>query len=66
MPTRSHASDDLLTLSADEIARLRRRFEDLDGRLFDLKIARDAASGKLDHLMELARANHKAGRREEI
>jgi len=57
MPSRRHVSDDLLTLTADEIARLRCRFEQFDGRLFDLKIARDAESGKLDRLAEAARGD---------
>jgi hypothetical protein len=54
------------TLSAEEIARLRDWLEELDARLFDEKIARDAESGKLDALMEKARANLRAGRGEEF
>jgi hypothetical protein len=45
---------------------LRDWLEELDARLFDEKIARDAASGKLDTLMADARANIKAGRGEEF
>jgi hypothetical protein len=50
-------------LSAEDLARFRRWFEEFDARMFDDKIARDAKSGKLDKLMTEARANHKTGRR---
>jgi hypothetical protein len=53
-------------LSTDEIAKLRAWLEDLDARLFDEKIERDAKSGKLDKLIAEARANLKAGRGEEF
>lgn len=53
-------------LSSEEIAKLRAWLEDLDARVFDDKIAADAASGKLDKLMDEARANLKAGRGEEF
>ena len=53
-------------LSPDEIAKLRAWLEDLDARMFDDKIAADAASGKLDKLMAEARGNLKAGRGEEF
>jgi phage FluMu protein gp41 len=51
-------------LSTEDIAKLREWLEDLDARLFDDKIAADAQSGKLDKLMDEARANLKAGRGE--
>ncbi len=50
------------SLSADEIAKLRDWFEELDARLFDEKIERDAKSGKLDKLAAKALAEHRAGR----
>lgn len=53
-------------LSAEEIAELREWLEELDARLFDEKIERDAASGKLDKLAADARSNLKAGRGEEF
>ena len=53
-------------LSPDEIAKLRAWLEDLDTRIFDDKITADAASGKLDKLMDESRANLKAGRGEEF
>jgi hypothetical protein len=48
-------------LSVEEIAELRDWLDELDGRLFDEKIERDAKAGKLDKLAEKARANLKAG-----
>ena len=53
-------------LDASEIAKLREWLEELDARLFDEKIERDAKSGKLDKLAESARANLKAGLGEEF
>jgi hypothetical protein len=53
-------------LSAEEIAELREWLEELDARLFDEKVERDAKSGKLDKLAAEARANLKAGRGEEF
>ena len=53
-------------LSAEEIAELREWLEELDARLSDEKIERDAKSGKLDKLAAGARANLKAGRGEEF
>jgi hypothetical protein len=53
-------------LSPADLARFRAWFEEFDACLFDAEIERDAKAGKLDQLMEEARANHAAGRREEI
>jgi hypothetical protein len=53
-------------LAPDDFAKLRDWFDQLDARLFDEKIERDAKAGKLDKLIAEARANHKAGRRREI
>jgi hypothetical protein len=53
-------------LPPDDLAKLRDWLDQLDARLFDEKIERDAKSGKLDKLIAEARANHKAGRRREI
>lgn len=49
-------------LSEAELARLRDWFEERDAQLFDDKIARDAAAGKLDELARRALADHDAGR----
>jgi hypothetical protein len=48
-------------LSPEEIAELRAWLDELDARLFDEKIERDAKAGKLDKLADEARANLKAG-----
>jgi hypothetical protein len=50
------------TLSAEEIAKLRDWLDELDARLFDEKIERDAKAGKLDKLADEALAEHRAGR----
>jgi len=53
-------------LPPEDLAKLRDWMDELDARLFDEKIERDAKSGKLDKLIAEARANHNAGRRREI
>lgn len=55
---------DIEKLAPAEIAKLRDWLADLDARLFDDKIARDAESGKLDKLIADAKADHKARRTE--
>jgi hypothetical protein len=53
-------------LSPEELASFRAWFEEFDARLFDERIERDAEAGRLDKLIGEARANHDAGRREEL
>jgi hypothetical protein len=53
-------------LSSADITKLRAWLEELDARIFDDKIERDAKAGKLDKLISDARANIKAGRGEEL
>lgn len=53
---------DIETLSAAEIMTLRAWLEELDARLFDDKIERDAKAGKLDKLAKAALADHAAGK----
>jgi hypothetical protein len=53
-------------LNAEQLARFRAWFEDYQAQLFDEQIERDAKAGKLDRFVAAARANHKAGRREEF
>jgi len=53
-------------LSPEDLAKFRDWFEEFEARLFDAKIERDASAGKLDELMAETRANHEAGRREEM
>jgi hypothetical protein len=47
----------------EEKSALKRWLDEIDAQIFDDKIERDAASGKLDGLIAKARANYKAGRR---
>ena len=49
-------------LAPDDVARLREWLEELDGRLFDQKLERDAKVGKLDKMAAKAVADHEAGR----
>jgi hypothetical protein len=51
------------TLPESERSALKRWLDEIDAQIFDDKIERDAASGKLDGLIAKARANYKAGRR---
>jgi hypothetical protein len=49
-------------LSAQELAELRRWFVEYDADAWDRQIEADANTGKLDHLMEEALAEYKAGK----
>ena len=49
-------------LSAEERRKLRAWLNDLEERVFDEKIERDAKAGELDALEARALENHKAGR----
>ncbi len=49
-------------LSSAEIAKLREWLDELDARLFDEKIERDAKAGKLDKLAEEALVEHAQGK----
>jgi hypothetical protein len=49
-------------LSAQELAELRRWFVEYDADAWDRQIEADAKAGKLDHLMEEALAEYKAGK----
>jgi hypothetical protein len=53
-------------LSSSDVARLREWIDELDARLFDEKIERDAKAGKLDRLIENVRANARAGKGEDF
>lgn len=53
-------------LPSSDIARLREWLDELDARLFDDKIERDAKSGKLNDVLAKARANMRAGRSEDL
>jgi hypothetical protein len=49
-------------LSPEELKQFRAWLDELEERLFDERIARDAAAGKLDKLEAKAREDEKAGR----
>jgi hypothetical protein len=49
-------------LSASEFAEFSAWFEAFQNDLWDRRIERDAAAGKLDSLADAARAEHRAGR----
>ena len=53
-------------LTREQLAKFRAWFEEFQERAFDEQIERDAKAGKLDALAAKARANHRAGRREEF
>ena len=53
-------------LPPEQLAKFRAWFAEFEARLFDEQIERDAKAGKLDALAARARANHRAGRREEF
>ena len=57
-----HIQKSIEELSPKEVAKLRIWFEELEGRLFDEAIERDANAGKLDKLADIALADHVAGR----
>ena len=56
----------ITSLPDEEVHRLREWLAELEAQRFDESIERDAAAGKLDRLMERAKANYAAGRRREI
>lgn len=61
-----HIQSSIEKLPPEELAKLRDWFAELDARLFDDKLERDAKNGKLDKLAAAARANMAAGRGEEF
>jgi hypothetical protein len=50
------------SLSAQELAELRNWFGEFDWAVWDRKLERDAATGKLDKLAERALKDHAAGK----
>lgn len=53
-------------LSPQELARIRAWFEELDARVWDERIERDAQTGRLDRLARQALEDHWAGRTIEL
>jgi hypothetical protein len=58
--------EEIKKLSAQEIAQLRDWLLERDVQEWDLQIERDAASGKLDKLLEKSRLDHRAGKSRDI
>ncbi len=61
-----HIEEAVEALSPEELAKFRAWFEELQERLFDAAIERDAKAGKLDKLIAETMANAKAGLGEEF
>ena len=53
-------------LAPDDLARFRAWFDEFDAARFDEKIERDAKSGKLDRLADVALADLRDGRAREL
>ena len=54
------------SLSESDQSKFRRWYAELNARLFDERIERDAKSGKLDALAREALAEHRAGKSTEL
>lgn len=52
----------VLQLNSGDLARFRAWFDEHQERLFDEQIEKDALAGKLDWIIDEARAEHRAGR----
>ena len=66
MSTVEEIARTISNLSAHELARFRRWFEEFDAARFDARIAHDAKSGNLDRLAGEAIAEFHAGRAREL
>ncbi len=53
-------------LSKDDLARLRRWFEEFDVRAWDEQFERDVESGSLDQIAEKVAADYRAGKSTEL
>ena len=62
MTTLNDIKSAIETLSEPEKSDLTHWMDDVDADIFDGKIERDAAAGRLDDLIAKAKANHAAGR----
>lgn len=58
--------EEIKKLSPEEFAKLREWLLEVDWQEWDREIERDAASGKLDKLLEKSLADHRAGKSREI
>ena len=66
MPKLDQIKTTIETLSPEEVRRLGEWLEELEGRLFDEAIERDAKAGKLDKVLNKVRANLRADRGEDF
>ena len=60
------SADGTLSLSSEDLAKFRVWFLELDHQLWDRQIEVDFRAGKLDHLINEARAELKAGKTREL
>ena len=61
-----HLEQQVLQLSSEDLAKFRVWFLELDHQLWDQQIEADFRAGKLDHLINEARAEFKAGKTREL
>ena len=66
MNTLEHFEQQVLQLSSEDLAKFRVWFLELDHQLWDKEIEADARAGKLDHLINEARVELKAGKTREF
>ncbi len=62
MDALEHLEQQVLQLSSEDLEKFRAWFLELDHQLWDKEIEADARAGKLDHLINEARAELKAGK----
>jgi len=62
MTTLEKLKGEISKLPEAEVAQLRTWLDEIEEQRFDDQIERDAAAGKLDDLIEEAKADYKAGR----
>ncbi len=66
MKTLEEIKQAIFNLSPQELEAFRRWFEEMEARLWDEQIERDAQSGKLDKVAEQALQEYRAGKVKEL
>ena len=66
MDALEHLEQQVLQLSSEDLDKFRAWFLELDHQLWDKEIEADVRAGKLDHLINEARAELKAGKTREL
>ncbi len=66
MSTIEDIEEAVAALSGDDYARFRAWFDQLDADRFDARIARDAATGKLDALADRAVEDYREGKARDL